>query len=595
MNKTINILGILLISATAAHALTTGPDVVTPTQKSESTTGRYITELGNGTQSVSAIESDIIYEYVETEPAQGRTRVNALPPVCNCSIPNMGSKGARANIVFAHEDPADPLTPFRESVIECGAARMMSYFDSPVPLRISVTWRDMGGSASGGILASSQTGGYLRGFPEAPTPDIWYHWALANGIAGRAIIGGETTRDLILNFNTRVDRPGFFGDRGWGYNCDGTDGGLPNAFDLPTTMYHEMGHSMGFSSTVNRLTGKFITCPANPLEGCPDAYGQFLGVEEFIGGLRRINIFPDMPALDRAAAIISNKLSFLSDETDALCPNYTTGCDSPGGRASGIMPIYSPDPYRSGSSTAHYDTSLFPNEVMEPFATGMEHNLHGTVVLLNKVGWSLTQTGSPPPPPPPPPPGGECGDLNDDGRISIADALSLLQATVALPGPCVPFIDTLCDADGDGTLTLNDAIRVLKVVVGFPVTLDCPVDPILVNRARITSNEKLGGIMYRLEYPSNRSLSDCDYTVAGFDLSVEDHQPGFIGAIPAHTTVSAISVEGVQGPVTLAECNEVLGNQNELRAEDVTLFLLEAFDVNEGLLSPSVLFDASPK
>jgi len=76
---------------------------------------------------------------------------------------------------------------------------------------------------------------------------------------------------------------------------------------------------------------------------------------------------------------------------------------------------------------------------------------------------------------------------------------------------------------------------------------------------------------------------------------VEDHQPGFIGAIPASTTVAAISVEGVKGPVTLAECNEVLGNPNELRAEDVTLFLLEAFDVNEGLLSPSVLFDASPK
>ena len=110
MNRVIATLGILFVSVTAAHALTTGPDVVTPTQKLESTTSRYITELDDGTQSVSAIESDVIYEYVETEPAHGRTRVNALPPVCSCSIPNMGSKGARADIVFVHEDPTDPLT-----------------------------------------------------------------------------------------------------------------------------------------------------------------------------------------------------------------------------------------------------------------------------------------------------------------------------------------------------------------------------------------------------------------------------------------------------------------------------------------------------
>ena len=401
MNKTILTVLSILASASVAHASLTGPDVVVPTQKLDANTGRYIEVLDDGTHSIATIESDIIYERVQTEPAHGRTRVNALPPVCECSIPNIGSKGARVDVIYVHEDPTDPLTPFRESVFNCAAARMTSFFDSPIPIRVSVTWRDMGGSAGGGVLASSQTGGYVRGFPEAPDPDIYYHWSLANAIAGRAVIGGELTKDLILNFNTRVDRPGFFGDRGWGYSCDGTDGGNPSSFDLPTTVYHEIAHSMGFSSLVHKSTGKFPTCPANSVDGCPDAYGRFLGVKMNVGGVPRTSMFPDMPSLDRAAAIISETLAFISPETDALCADYTAGCTG-GPRAAGVMPIYSPNPVRGGSSVAHYDTILTPSEVMEPFATGIDHDLHGTIVLLDKVGWSGTLTELPPPPPPPP-------------------------------------------------------------------------------------------------------------------------------------------------------------------------------------------------
>ena len=31
--------------------------------------------------------------------------------------------------------------------------------------------------------------------------------------------------------------------------------------------------------------------------------------------------------------------------------------------------MYAPNPYESGSSVSHWSTSLYPNEIMEPFLT----------------------------------------------------------------------------------------------------------------------------------------------------------------------------------------------------------------------------------
>lgn len=64
-----------------------------------------------------------------------------------------------------------------------------------------------------------------------------------------------------------------------------------------------------------------------------------------------------------------------------------------GASASGQALMYSPNPYQSGSSVSHYDTSMFPNQLMEPAINGdLTHEVTVpfdlTFELLKDIGWN---------------------------------------------------------------------------------------------------------------------------------------------------------------------------------------------------------------
>ena len=50
--------------------------------------------------------------------------------------------------------------------------------------------------------------------------------------------------------------------------------------------------------------------------------------------------------------------------------------------------LYAPTPLSLGSSVSHWDTSAFPNLLMEPFINGdLTHGLDLTLPLLRDIGW----------------------------------------------------------------------------------------------------------------------------------------------------------------------------------------------------------------
>jgi hypothetical protein len=54
--------------------------------------------------------------------------------------------------------------------------------------------------------------------------------------------------------------------------------------------------------------------------------------------------------------------------------------------------MYAPDPYQPGSSVSHWDTSLFPNQLMEPAINAdLTHEVTPpqdlTFPLLLDIGW----------------------------------------------------------------------------------------------------------------------------------------------------------------------------------------------------------------
>jgi hypothetical protein len=64
----------------------------------------------------------------------------------------------------------------------------------------------------------------------------------------------------------------------------------------------------------------------------------------------------------------------------------------------------------------------------------------------------------------------ECGDLNDDGKLSASDALAVLRAGVG----ALSCEDWRCDFDGSGAVSAADALAVLRAALGSGGVANCP-------------------------------------------------------------------------------------------------------------------------
>ena len=114
--------------------------------------------------------------------------------------------------------------------------------------------------------------------------------------------------------------------------------------------------------------------------------------------------------------------------------------------------MYAPNPLESGSSVSHFDTSMFPNQLMEPNnSNDLNHSVMPprdlTLSLLRDIGW--TAAGSTPPTPTPTPtpkpPTPTHADTNTDADTntnadtsfdSSSDASSRFRERGFIAGPC---------------------------------------------------------------------------------------------------------------------------------------------------------------
>ena len=64
------------------------------------------------------------------------------------------------------------------------------------------------------------------------------------------------------------------------------------------------------------------------------------------------------------------------------------------------------------------------------------------------------------------PPPYTIGDVDDDGEITVADALAALRISVGLAEP-EGYQNLSADLDGDGVITVSDALRILRRAAGF--------------------------------------------------------------------------------------------------------------------------------
>ncbi len=324
------------------------------------------------------------------------------------------------------------------------------HLDEDVPIVISASLDNLGGDEFGAILGGARPTSVHRDFEGTPRARTWYVAGLANQRHGSDLndLVPETCSISLFNggcpeveivFNSAVDDSFVLGEVDFYYGLDGNSGG---DIDFLSVVLHEMGHGLGFLGLIDPNTGA----------------KYFDHDDAFILHLDDPNINPrlihEQTDTQRTRAIVDDgALVWIGPGVKNVSGDLVEGV-----RPDGAVEMYAPSFYQSGSSVSHFNTDVFPHQLMEPFATDPPaHDITMTRALFEDIGWQTRQAP-------------DCGDATDDGNISSADALAVLRGAVAL-GYCPAYV---CDVNYAGGVTSADALVVLNRAVGQNVALNCP-------------------------------------------------------------------------------------------------------------------------
>lgn len=294
------------------------------------------------------------------------TRI-APPPsyYSRMSALDAGANAAGANIIVNYSGfSAQARTAFQFAV-----DIWASSLSSAVTIEVDAFWTPLGA----GILGSAGPTYTIRdwvgcGAPP-PVAGTWYHFALANAIAGNDIdtcVGLPAgTADITANFNSAFGM--------WYF---GTDGNPPaGQWDFVTVVLHELCHGLGFSGFADPFTPTMLS------GGFPSIYSTF------------------------AQNGAGTKLTSLSGASlsNALLGNaFFAGPATVAANGGSRPPLYAPNPWQQGSSFSHFDEATFSpgtnGSLMTPQLNSAEaaHN-PGTMVLglFSDIGWTAAPPADP--------------------------------------------------------------------------------------------------------------------------------------------------------------------------------------------------------
>lgn len=258
----------------------------------------------------------------------------------------------------------------RLNVFQAAADYWEARIDSSVPIRVSINFDPLACEPSRGVLGAAGPNSVFRDFPNAPLPNTWYVEAVANSLAGSD--QDANSDDIGATFNSDIDNNNncLSGTNWWlGINSPAPSGTI-SLFD---TVLHEIGHGLGFLSLVNQAGQRF--------GGRNDAYSVNL-FDETIGGGRAWTAMTDS---ERAASSINGpNLTWSGNNANSNSGHLNASVS----RTNGNIRMFAPSPFQPGSSVSHWDTSLSPDELMEPSATPTSDD-RSTVQLLSDIGWRL--------------------------------------------------------------------------------------------------------------------------------------------------------------------------------------------------------------
>lgn len=199
-----------------------------------------------------------------------------------------------------------------------------------------------------------------------------------------------------------------------------------------------------------------------------------------------------------------------------------------------------------------------------------------------------------------------CGDVDDNGSVTVSDGVQVLRAAAGLSSDCT---DAICDIDVNGTIGVTDGVITLRKAAGLSIKQNCIPDEgninrqveHLVQRTQPLVSEAIGTIVLRrnevidntfncengedgtldvtFDGELTASFSDCQIESAIINGDVEDagDDPILALEIADLRSEESISFEGVLLGVTTETGVKLSGNLDAVPSFD-------RFDTSDFLL-----------
>jgi hypothetical protein len=267
-------------------------------------------------------------------------------------------------------NPGTTLGAQRLAAFQFAADIWSALLVSDVPIRIDATMDPLTCDSTSATLGEAGPTTIHSDFPGALVAGTWYPQALANKLAGVDLDAADD--DITAQFSSAIGTTCSF-PQTWYYGFDRN--GSSSTFDFVSVVTHELGHGLGFETFVDETTGsKFM--------GLDDVFE--LNLED------HGTVWSSMSNAQRkASAIDTGGLFWMGPAVVAHSGILSSGRDG-----SGRVAMYAPNPVEPGSSVSHFDISLTPDELMEPFYVGPDHDPSLARDVMTDIGWGSDVPGS---------------------------------------------------------------------------------------------------------------------------------------------------------------------------------------------------------
>ncbi len=309
-------------------------------------------------------------------------RAAATITILNADPPGVGFNDATP-VAPVGGNPGTTLGQQRLNAFQAAADKWGATLNSPITIRVRAVWTALTCTATSAVLGSAGATEVWRDFANAPVANRWYGKALANALAARDL--DSTTADISANFNVNLGNPGCLTGIHFYLGIDNNHGGN---VDLVTVLIHEFAHGLGFLTFTSGQTG-------TQFNGTPSVW------DDFVLDNTTNKTWSMMTNSERAASAVNTRhLVWNGGNVLAAVPQtlQVSGSSFTGADSSGRPLLYTPNPYQSGSSVSHWDTTAFRNQLMEPaINSDLTHEVTApqdlTFPLLKDIGWNAVATG----------------------------------------------------------------------------------------------------------------------------------------------------------------------------------------------------------